>query len=70
MQNEAVTNDVEFRATYGKSNPAPFDLGSDEEVDWDQPGAAQNAEARPRASASTASRTEPSTRVIRRTSTS
>jgi hypothetical protein len=45
LQNEAVTNDTEFRAAYGKNNPAPFDLGPDEEVNWDQPGAAQNAEA-------------------------
>ena len=45
LQNEAVTNDVEFRNTYGKNNPAPFDLGSDEEVNWDQPGPAQNVEA-------------------------
>jgi hypothetical protein len=45
IQNEAVTNDVEFRNTYGKNNPAPFDLGPDEEVNWDQSGAAQNAEA-------------------------
>lgn len=45
IQNEAVSTDAQFRATYGKNNPAPFDLGSDEEVDWDQPGAAQNAEA-------------------------
>jgi hypothetical protein len=44
MQNEAVTNDTEFRDTYGKNNPAPFDLGSDEEVNWDQPGAAQATE--------------------------
>jgi hypothetical protein len=44
MHNEAVTNDVEFRATYGKNTPAPFDLGSDEEVNWDQPGAAQSTE--------------------------
>ena len=45
LQNEAVTNDVEFRNTYGKNNPAPFDLGPDEEVNWDQPGPAQNVEA-------------------------
>ena len=44
LQNEAVTNDVQFRTTYGKNNPAPFDLGSDEEVNWDQPGAARSAE--------------------------
>jgi hypothetical protein len=44
LHNEAVTNDVQFRATYGKNTPAPFDLGSDEEVNWDQPGAAQSTE--------------------------
>ena len=45
LQNEAVCTDAGFRATYGKNNPAPFDLGPDEEVDWDQTGAAQNAQA-------------------------
>jgi hypothetical protein len=46
LQNEAVSTDAQFRATYGKNNPAPFDLGSDEEVNWDQPsGAVQNTEA-------------------------
>ncbi|HEX6584327.1 MAG TPA: alkaline phosphatase PhoX [Thermoleophilaceae bacterium] len=45
LQNEAVSNDAQFRTTYGKNNPAPFDLGSDEEVNWDQTGAAQNTEA-------------------------
>jgi hypothetical protein len=45
LQNEGVSNDAQFRTTYGKNNPAPFDLGPDEEVDWDQPGAAQNAQA-------------------------
>lgn len=44
LTNEAVTNDVQFRATYGKNDPAPFDLGPDEEVNWDQPGAAQSTE--------------------------
>ena len=44
IHNEAVTNDTEFRTTYGKNNPAPFDLGSDEEVNWDQSGAGQAAE--------------------------
>ena len=44
LQDEAVTNDVEFRAVYGKNSPAPFDLGPDEEVNWDQPGAAQSTE--------------------------
>lgn len=45
LQNEAVDSDAEFRAAYGKNTPAPFDLGSEEEVNWDQPGSAQNAEA-------------------------
>jgi hypothetical protein len=45
LQDEAVDSDAEFRATYGKNTPARFDLGEDEEVAWDQPGAAQNAEA-------------------------
>lgn len=40
--NPAVTNDVQFRATYGKGNPAPVQLNS---IDWTQGGAAQNAEA-------------------------
>ena len=70
LHNEKVSTDAEFRATYGKKHPAPFDLGSDEGVDWDQTGAAQNADAAARGSASTASRTARSTRAIRRTSTS
>jgi hypothetical protein len=46
LQNEAVSDDAQFRTTYGKNNPAPFDLGSGEEVNWDQPsGAVQNTEA-------------------------
>jgi hypothetical protein len=45
LQDETVNSDAGFRATYGKNNPAPFDLGPDEEVDWDQTGAAQNAQA-------------------------
>ena len=40
--NEAVTNDAEFRAAYGKNNPAPVDLS---EIDWNQSGTAQNTEA-------------------------
>jgi len=44
LDNEAVSNDVQFRATYGKDNPARFDLGPEEEVGWDQPGAAQSTE--------------------------
>ena len=34
--------DAEFRATYGKGPPAEFDLA---EIDWDQSGARQNADA-------------------------
>lgn len=45
LQNEAVDSDAEFRAAYPKGNAAPFDLGSEEEVGWDQPGSAQNTEA-------------------------
>lgn len=46
MADEAVSSDTQFRATYGKNNPARFDLGSEEEVDWNQPGADQNAESK------------------------
>jgi hypothetical protein len=45
LANEAVSTDAQFRATYGKGHPVPFDLGPDEEVNWDQPGPAQNADA-------------------------
>jgi Bacterial protein of unknown function (DUF839) len=45
LENEAVSTDAQFRSTYGKNNPAHFDLGPDEEIDWRQNGAAQNAEA-------------------------
>ena len=45
LHNEKVSTDAGFRATYGKNHPAPFDLGSDERVDWDQTGADQNADA-------------------------
>jgi Bacterial protein of unknown function (DUF839) len=45
VHNEDVSTDAQFRAAYGKNHPVPFDLGSDEEVDWDQPGATQNADA-------------------------
>ena len=44
LDNEAVATDALFRTTYGKNNPARFDLGPEEEVSWDQPGSAQNAE--------------------------
>ncbi|MGH3788159.1 MAG: hypothetical protein ACRDRG_16785 [Pseudonocardiaceae bacterium] len=42
MVDEAVSDDAEFRTTFGKGVPARFDLS---EVDWDQSGADQNAEA-------------------------
>ncbi len=38
----AVTDDAEWRSTYGKGVPAPVVLS---EVSWDQTGAAQNAQA-------------------------
>ena len=43
MPNEAVTNDTEFRTRTARTTRA-FDLGPDEEVNWDQPGAAQSTE--------------------------
>ena len=39
---ESVSTDAQFRAAVGKGNPVEFDLS---EVDWDQSGARQNAEA-------------------------
>ena len=39
---EWVSTDAQFRAGVGKGNPVEFDLS---EVDWDQSGARQNAEA-------------------------
>jgi hypothetical protein len=42
LVDETVGTDAGFRATYGEGTPAEFDLS---EVDWDQSGAAQNAEA-------------------------
>jgi len=41
LLDEAVDSDAEYRALFGKGSPQPFDLT---EVDWDQSGAAQNAE--------------------------
>lgn len=43
VDDQTVTTDAEFRAKFGKGNPAPVDIN---EVDWDQSGAAQNAEAK------------------------
>jgi hypothetical protein len=42
LVDETVSTDAQFRAVYGKGAPARFDLA---EVDWDQSGARQNAEA-------------------------
>jgi uncharacterized protein DUF839 len=42
LVDETVSTDAAFRAKYGEGTPAEFDLA---EVDWDQSGAAQNAEA-------------------------
>lgn len=39
---EAVSTDAQFRATYGKNNPAPVDLS---QIDWNQSGSAQNSQA-------------------------
>jgi Bacterial protein of unknown function (DUF839) len=45
LANEAVSNDAQFRSTYGKGAAVPFTLGAAEEVDWDSSGARQNTEA-------------------------
>jgi Bacterial protein of unknown function (DUF839) len=45
LDDASVDTDAEFRAAYGKGTPVGFDLGADEEVDWDSSGARQNAEA-------------------------
>ncbi len=42
LLDETVSNDAQFRTKFGKGAPARFDLS---EVDWDQSGADQNAEA-------------------------
>lgn len=42
LLDETVANDAQFRMKFGKGTPARFDLS---EVDWDQSGADQNAEA-------------------------
>jgi uncharacterized protein DUF839 len=41
--NEAVTNDAEFRGTYGKNNPVPVRFN---DIDWTKGGTAQNDEAK------------------------
>jgi len=43
VEDPAVTNDAQFRATYGKGNPTRW---TPHEVDWDQSAARQNAEAK------------------------
>jgi secreted PhoX family phosphatase len=43
LRDESVDNDAGFRTKFGKGTPAAFDLA---EVDWDQSGARQNAEAK------------------------
>ena len=40
--NRAVTNDAQFRSTYGTGTPAEVEL---KEVDWDASGKRQNEEA-------------------------
>ena len=45
LKDEGVSNDVQFRAKYGKGKAVPFTLGSDELVAWDSSGARQNADA-------------------------
>ncbi|MCW2702309.1 MAG: PhoX family protein [Blastococcus sp.] len=40
---EKVNTDADFRATYGKNNPAAVDLSG---IDWNQSGTAQNTEAK------------------------
>lgn len=42
LLDESVSNDVQFRATYGKGVPVPFNLAA---VNYNQPGSAQNADA-------------------------
>ncbi|MBJ7472061.1 MAG: DUF839 domain-containing protein, partial [Solirubrobacteraceae bacterium] len=43
IERKSVTNDAEFRATFGKGVKARFGINT---VDWDQSGARQNAEAK------------------------
>jgi hypothetical protein len=45
LKDETVSDDVEFRAKYGKGKAIKFTLSSDEVVDWDSSGARQNDEA-------------------------
>jgi hypothetical protein len=41
--NAAVTNDAQFRTTFGKNNPQPFVIN---DVDWDQSGKDQNVDSK------------------------
>jgi hypothetical protein len=43
LLDETIPTDAQFRTKFGKGTPARFDLS---EVDWDQSGADQNAEAK------------------------
>lgn len=45
LKDETVSNDVQFRAKYGKGKAVPFTLGAEEVVDWDSSGARQNKDA-------------------------
>jgi hypothetical protein len=45
LKDEAVSNDAQFRAKYGKGKAVPFTLGAEEVVDWDSSGARQNKDA-------------------------
>ena len=45
LKDESTDTDAEFRANYGKGNPAKFTLGKDEEVNWDRSGKRQNENA-------------------------
>ena len=48
LKDESTDTDAEFRANYGKGNPAKFTLGKDEEVNWDRSGKRQNEDAKAR----------------------
>lgn len=43
LEDKAITNDVQFRASVGKGNPVRFGINS---IEWDQSGARQNTEAK------------------------
>ena len=46
LADENTDTDAEFRANYGKGQPAGFTLGPEEEVNWDRSGKRQNEEAK------------------------